>query len=47
MAAARDALAEIEHKWVSALGSETVTKLRDALNAIRSLEQESDGRAGR
>ena len=41
IAAARDALTEIEHKWVSALGRETLTTLRDALHAIQSLEADT------
>jgi DNA-binding MarR family transcriptional regulator len=45
MASARDALADIEHKWVTALGTNSLTKLRDILRAIQSLEQETDGHA--
>jgi DNA-binding MarR family transcriptional regulator len=42
MAAARDALAEIEREWVSAVGTETVTRLRDAMREIASLEADMD-----
>jgi DNA-binding MarR family transcriptional regulator len=42
MTSARDALADIEHKWVSSLGTNRLTKLRDTLRAIQSLEQETD-----
>jgi DNA-binding MarR family transcriptional regulator len=45
MASARDALADIEHEWVRALGTNSLTKLRDILRAIQSLEQETDGHA--
>jgi DNA-binding MarR family transcriptional regulator len=47
MAAARDALADIEHNWTSALGPDSLTQLRDALRAIRSLERDTNtaGRA--
>jgi DNA-binding MarR family transcriptional regulator len=41
MAAARDALADIEREWVSALGMNTLTQLRDTLATIRSLQQET------
>jgi DNA-binding MarR family transcriptional regulator len=44
MASARDALAEIEHAWVTALGTNSLTKLRETLRAIQSLEQETDDR---
>jgi DNA-binding MarR family transcriptional regulator len=46
MAAARDALADIEHKWVSALGTDALTSLRDALHAIHSLEHDTPDHAG-
>jgi DNA-binding MarR family transcriptional regulator len=39
MDAARDALAEIEGEWVSAVGMDTLTQLRDALRALGSLER--------
>jgi DNA-binding MarR family transcriptional regulator len=39
MSAARDALADIERDWTSALGRDTLTQLRDALRAVGSLEQ--------
>jgi DNA-binding MarR family transcriptional regulator len=39
MAAARDALADIEREWISAVGIDTLTQLRDALGAIRSSQQ--------
>jgi DNA-binding MarR family transcriptional regulator len=42
MTSARDALADIEDKWVTALGSSGLTKLRDILRAIQSLEQGTD-----
>jgi DNA-binding MarR family transcriptional regulator len=45
MAAARDALADIEQKWVSALGTKTLTTLRDALQAIQSLQDDTDDHA--
>jgi DNA-binding MarR family transcriptional regulator len=47
IAAARDALEDVEHEWTSALGRDTLTQLRDALGAIRSLHQETgnDARA--
>jgi DNA-binding MarR family transcriptional regulator len=41
MAAARDALADIERKWVEALGTNRLTQLRDILRAIQSLEHET------
>jgi DNA-binding MarR family transcriptional regulator len=41
MACASDALADIEHKWVAALGTNSLTKLRDILRDIQSLEQET------
>ena len=45
MASARDALADIEHKWVRALGNNSLTKLRHILRAIQSLEQKTDDHA--
>src|SRR5262249_6993741 len=41
MRAARDALADIEHNWVSALGTDALTSLRDALYAIQSLDHDT------
>jgi DNA-binding MarR family transcriptional regulator len=40
MAAGLDALAEIEREWSSAIGTETLVQLRDALDAVRSLQRE-------
>jgi DNA-binding MarR family transcriptional regulator len=43
MATTRDALADIEKRWVQALGTDTLTQLRDTLRAIGALEQDTDG----
>ena len=40
MAAGLDALAEIEREWSSAIGTETLVQLRDALDTLRSLQRE-------
>ena len=45
MASARDALADIEHKWAGALGSTSLTELRDILRAIQSLGPETGDQA--
>jgi DNA-binding MarR family transcriptional regulator len=45
MASARDALTDIEHKWVTALPTDSLTKLRDTLRAIQSLDRETDDNA--
>jgi hypothetical protein len=37
MAATKDALADIEKHWITALGRDTLTQLRDTLAAIRAL----------
>jgi DNA-binding MarR family transcriptional regulator len=42
MTSARDALGDIEHKWVRVLGTDSLTQLRDILRAIQSLEPETD-----
>jgi DNA-binding MarR family transcriptional regulator len=38
--AARDALADIEREWVSAVGVDTLKQLRDALRDLRSVERD-------
>jgi len=45
MASARDALADIEHEWVNALGTTGLTTLRDTLRAIQSLGPQTDDHA--
>ena len=45
MTAARDALADIEHEWVNALGTTGLTTLRDTLRAIQSLGPQTDDHA--
>jgi DNA-binding MarR family transcriptional regulator len=41
MAATRDALADIEREWSSAVGKDTLAQLRDDLNAIASLQEKT------
>ena len=38
MAAAKDALADIEKRWIKALGKDTLIQLRDTLAEIRALQ---------
>ena len=45
MATTHDALADIEKRWIKALGRDTLTQLRDTLRAIGSLEQDTDSDA--
>jgi DNA-binding MarR family transcriptional regulator len=47
MAATKDALADIEKRWVRALGKATLIQLRDTLAAIRSIEDRSQNSAHR
>jgi DNA-binding MarR family transcriptional regulator len=47
MTAARDALADIEHKWTRGLGTDTLTRLRDDLRAVGSLERDAENETGR
>jgi DNA-binding MarR family transcriptional regulator len=37
MAATEDALADIEKRWINALGKDTLIQLRDTLSAVRAL----------
>jgi DNA-binding MarR family transcriptional regulator len=45
MQSAFDALAEIESEWAGALGARTVTRLRDALGQVRTLQLRSGDQA--
>jgi DNA-binding MarR family transcriptional regulator len=50
MQAAYDALSEIEREWVADVGADALTRLRDALTELRSLQERArispPGRAG-